>query len=331
MKRIAILLLALAAVAVAFVASLRPDPAVDQNTFRGRFFTVLHRNGFITDVRLDLRGPGDTPPGALDAPTFIPLAMLLNPRHPLRFLKEGRRDYRLAHRYSDATLLCSVVFLDDSACVILIGAQPDAMDDADLLQSLLMREFPTLPVILRQCDASRPGGGGGNPPVSAPGQAAPAGTVATGPQYASVTFDPAKADFTIKNISTEAIAFKQKWWYDALDLMTLDEAENIAPVEYFRRHDSDMEMGGGPRPVQFVLKPGESITRACEYPMEAVIFLSARKRPLFGRFTGHVVATGRQFSAYSAPFPVPPQLVDRPWEPWYVQDSLDESYGWFPH
>jgi hypothetical protein len=136
-------------------------------------------------------------------------------------------------------------------------------------------------------------------------------------QYLSLTPDLTKATmqdgrvkipFNATNDSTEDIALALFW--DRIDgLMTLDDSGGKVFIEALR---TGVRTGGGPV-HRVVLKPGESKTYECDYSLKTLDFIVNKNKKVFGAITGRVARTNQLFQSYSAPFSIPPQLLQTPW------------------
>jgi hypothetical protein len=117
-----------------------------------------------------------------------------------------------------------------------------------------------------------------------------------------------KIPFNATNNSTKDIALALFW--DKIDgLVTLDDSGRKVFIESLRTG----VMTGGGSVHRVVLKPGESKTYECDYSLKTLAFVVNKNKKVFGAITGRVDRTNKLFQSFSAPFSIPPQLLQTPW------------------
>jgi hypothetical protein len=141
-------------VAVAFLISLQPDSSVEFDQFQARFYKTLQIKGF-TD--LTPREPDNSGTRFAPKDVAVPVTVRWNPHRwyphtadtvPIGFPEKGFQWHHKIGNGSSMPIICSVVFIDGRASLIVIRGQGEAMSLADSLRIALLQEFPGLTIKL---------------------------------------------------------------------------------------------------------------------------------------------------------------------------------------
>jgi len=128
---------------------------------------------------------------------------------------------------------------------------------------------------------------------------------------ASMKYGYVNIPFIVTNNTNKDVILSLPW--NKMDkLMTQDDSANISPIDGFA-NGTYGGPGGGPRPQQVVLKPGESGTYNSIASLNGLAFVANKKKKIMGAVTGKIVGANQEFESYSVPFSVPSEFTKPPW------------------